>query len=534
MAELGTKQLVNSDRDLIYPKTNTDSVFLSKDGDTTDSSLTGYIDRTDKTIEYFTETIEKATNCIKIRYGDLSKLVADESLVQGTWYRIIDYKCTTTQQYTQSAGHQFDILVRADDKNRLNENAFAAHHEDDEYFNKSRLEVWQLKYSLQNDTSRFVWADAKNGKGVVYWMKDEFGNECPYDFKNIQFSRLDCSEDSNEDRTSLKGRYVCPASGMFPGDLTSGKTEIYAYTFSSDETGKSSQTDLSLSRVSNVFLNTLRPAYSSDETGRLVLNDVVFYNIGNFCNTLDSSCTENTLISCNCISLCSGCRGNVFGYLCKSDTFGDGLIQNSFGSSCADMVFGDNCSYNSFGDGCNCISFGHQCEGNIFGDNCTSISFGNSAQYNSVLGGCGNDRFGDGCTDNTLQQSCSFNTMQNGCHLNTLSEGSQCNSFGNYCDNINVSSLDGTLTNCSFGNRCSNILFDGTGDFKNITVFDGVSYCKLPVSSNDIIVNAQILSGEYGSNYSNMSIIQFSDKKYVKIAGYDTENVLKIVPAINL
>jgi len=26
-----------------------------------------------------------------------------------------------------------------------------------------------------------------NGKGVIYYMKDEFGNECPYDFKNIVY-----------------------------------------------------------------------------------------------------------------------------------------------------------------------------------------------------------------------------------------------------------------------------------------------------------------------------------------------------------
>jgi hypothetical protein len=25
----------------------------------------------------------------------------------------------------------------------------------------------------------------KAGTGVIYYMKDEFGNECPYDFKNI-------------------------------------------------------------------------------------------------------------------------------------------------------------------------------------------------------------------------------------------------------------------------------------------------------------------------------------------------------------
>ena len=60
---------------------------------------------------------------------------------------------------------------------------------------------WKLKYCLDNDTSRFAWAlneqaitnlesvQAISGKGVIYWMRDEFDNECPYDFKNIQFPR---------------------------------------------------------------------------------------------------------------------------------------------------------------------------------------------------------------------------------------------------------------------------------------------------------------------------------------------------------
>jgi hypothetical protein len=53
----------------------------------------------------------------------------------------------------------------------------------------AKLEAWQLKYCLDNDTSRFAWADNVNGKGVIYRMVDEFNNDVPYDFKNIQFKR---------------------------------------------------------------------------------------------------------------------------------------------------------------------------------------------------------------------------------------------------------------------------------------------------------------------------------------------------------
>lgn len=56
------------------------------------------------------------------------------------------------------------------------------------YFDKCNLNSWELKYCIDNDINRFDWADLDNGKGVIYYMKDEWGNECPYDFKNIKFN----------------------------------------------------------------------------------------------------------------------------------------------------------------------------------------------------------------------------------------------------------------------------------------------------------------------------------------------------------
>ncbi len=60
-------------------------------------------------------------------------------LTPGAFYRITDYMTTTTQVDTRSAGHAFDIIVRADSKNILNENAFAVQHEGDTYFSRSKL-----------------------------------------------------------------------------------------------------------------------------------------------------------------------------------------------------------------------------------------------------------------------------------------------------------------------------------------------------------------------------------------------------------
>lgn len=79
---------------------------------------------------------------VETTYSNLVQLKNNSELVPGTWYRITDYVTTTTQFSTQSAGHAFDVIVRADSESVLNENAFAIQHEGDTYFANSNLAAW--------------------------------------------------------------------------------------------------------------------------------------------------------------------------------------------------------------------------------------------------------------------------------------------------------------------------------------------------------------------------------------------------------
>ena len=128
-------------------------------------------------------------NLEEITYAALKTLRDGGNLDPGKLYRITDYMTTTAKADTRSAGHQFDVIVKALAANKLSEEAYAALHAGDTYFANSKLEAWKLWYSIDNDTNRFDWADATNGKGVIYRMIDEFENDLPYDFKNIQFKR---------------------------------------------------------------------------------------------------------------------------------------------------------------------------------------------------------------------------------------------------------------------------------------------------------------------------------------------------------
>lgn len=126
----------------------------------------------------------------KVTYETLVSLRNSSQLVPGKRYRLVDYECTTTQPNTQTANHRFDIILTAETPNALNEVAYACHNELDYYFNECNLAAWELKYTLDNNKLRFSWAKTDgSGKGVIYYMKDEYGNEAPYDFKNILFLR---------------------------------------------------------------------------------------------------------------------------------------------------------------------------------------------------------------------------------------------------------------------------------------------------------------------------------------------------------
>ena len=322
-----------------------------------------------------------------VTWAELVALRSDRKLTPGAYYRITDYVTTTTQVDTRSAGHAFDIIVRADSENILNENAFAVRHEGDTYFAKSNLAAWQLKYCLDNDLSRFAWADVEDGKGVIFFMRDEFNNECPYDFKNIQYKRYKIEE------------------GDYAGEYLAwgGDTYVWAYTFSqlawdeeNEEATYNTILDATIENRSyaidsdgggyahpiaycedNKIGKTIAAVTLDDEElypAALYLSYNVFFSIpqnyedlGNIevkhCakNILNDNCKDNLFVACS---------GNTLGYACKGNTFCFEAHSNVLGVNCSDNWFGVECSYNTFGNYCGGNMFGNYCWRNMFGNNC--------------------------------------------------------------------------------------------------------------------------------------------------------------------
>ena len=593
---------------------------------------------------------------IEVTYDELKELRDNSKLIPGYKYRIIDYYCGTTQEGTCSAGHIFDIIVEAIAANELNENARAIKHDGDTYFANSNLNAWELKYSLDNNGDRFLWAqtvpmsavtitfnntevsstslnlgttatltatvapsnasnktviwtssdstiasvsngyviakspgtatitaqagditatctvvvptppngefyiingdfylylnhetetsplsisntggtvskdlylydayvpDANNWvnisaiegmlyafetklassdvgnnvtlygvisdganrflyeesgtimempmpltgvvemdlsnvdipediiaepimdnvlHGVIYYMKDEFNNECPYDFKNIQFLR---DKDSNLSYSIL-----------------SGSTPIYTFT-----DYNSNRSDASLNRSSDCFVhdNTISPVIVDDSqslnniclilgTGNFkrcynnifmagCTNMTIYSNFNMYINTFNAFATYNSFYGDSCCNNNFGYNfigntvknsfsHNIIGAYCKNNSF-SGFYYNNVGDEFHDNICGSNCQYNIFRSQCSYNTFGTYFRNNIVGSVFSHNTFGNYCEHST---------FGEYCASNTFNNDCNCITLGDDCVAIILAANSQYSIFGNQCQYLNISS----------------------------------------------------------------------------------------------
>ena len=345
----------------------------------------------------------------KVTYTDLVNLKNNAQLTSGRFYQITDYVTTTTQEGTKSAGHPFDVIVLALSESELSEQAWAIQHSGDTYFANNDLSAWKIWYCIDNDINRFGWADSTNGKGVIYRMIDEWNNDVPYDFKNIQFKH--------------------------PNDTTT--YPHYYYTFASDNV--ENNTDYSLDIANNCYSNTIKEYIKSDKRR---LNCIIFIGLHCYKNSFETGCYNNSFRS-SCVhnSFMSGCFGNSFEYNCDYNTFGYYCWRNSFSDSCWNNSLGNECYGNSLGVSCSHNVFGGICRNNKLGDNCDYNYFGSNCDNNSMLSYSNSNSFGNNCDYNSLGLYC------------------KNNSFGNECDYVKFSHH--YYKNNHFGDGCFFIVFNG-------------------------------------------------------------------------
>lgn len=362
----------------------------------------------------------------EITWDDLKLLKDTGKLTPGMSYRITDYTATIdpSMDAVRSAGHMFDIIVTADDQYTLNENATAAQSSKDTYFKGCDLNSWRLKYCLDNDKSRFRWAaDEKDGKGVIYWMEDEFHNQVPYDFKNIMFKRFKVNTVGSNDpvsfdtffhKTSILAITDClaPLPSLKVAGITS-TTFIWCYTFCTFEGDDPSKPlDASL----NLF-----PDGITLENPRATVNLYAYDNIIEPLIDIKIRATSGKKAVIQVLQVLNNIVFMKYDKDTSANTTNDFMVYgNRFSSGCRSITLGRRCYNNVFNGNNQNLIAGYGCAGNIFNYcehsaiayRCMYNVFNAAFKYNLLLNNCTYNSFGTMCQYLELGERSSFNTFE--------------------------------------------------------------------------------------------------------------------------
>lgn len=176
------------------------------------------------------------------------------------------------------------------------------------------------------------------GKGVIYEMVDEYNNECPYDFKNIQFLRDTIWFDDNSNWTAR----------VFTDTIFEDYDEYnhYYYTFS--------------------YINEdFQTRDASIKEGNKI--NKVYNNIIKCCNYQESKKLNNIIIVATYVDFANDTRAiitnNFFDYNCSDISLGNDIQYNKIEGDCVNSVIAGefyrnilyNCMYiNITSDSYNC------------------------------------------------------------------------------------------------------------------------------------------------------------------------------------
>lgn len=437
---------------------------------------------------------------INILYKDLINLVENNKLIPGAQYRITDFVTTVAKTYKEgyddyivdvqtnlkSANHPFDLIVTAVSTNEINENVKAIQHEGDEYFAKSNLNAWEVKYSLYNDTDRFSWAK-ENGKGVIYYLKDELNNEAPFDFKNILHKiKL------------VDGQFKYTINDNWDFIIDPNAKEEYVYTFNLYLLDKKEHVDCTIAAINGLLKdndggfamvenNIIKPntdfAPTFSKKYRSMIYNTIFLNIGYYSSWSKAYIQDYKF------------HNNYVGYSSI-------VIANT---DCRNIRIENN----------SCVYLGQQCYNNIIYSNST-IFMGNGCYHNVIYDECRQILLKDSCIDNIFNHNCYELILNKYCWGNTFGCFTQYSSFGEFnCNNI---FNDSRFINIYNSNKTQllpyiqNCIFNGA---ESITI-------KIPysVSSNNKLQNVEFRNGSYGKDQTLSILAGRSYKQYVGALDY--------------
>ena len=460
------------------------------------------------------------TETKSVSYADLVMMRNSHRLVPGRFYRITDYVTATAQEKTSSAGHPFDVIVLALDKNVLSEEAWAIDHSGDTYFKDAgaNLIAWKIWYCLDNDKERFAWAAPSDGlypqisltaygetttlfrepandreiDGTMYYAYRQNGgpNQIVY-FRTEVPSTGDVVYNSSGQDINDASVTVEMISGM------QGTGVIYRMI---DEWDNDLPYDFKNIKyqLDEPIVSVVVAAYGTTFPGALTRN-----------TSIDTSTGEGAYYGWNYkITAGPGASGTV--YTKTLELSEDTVFYSTQSFSSTDVV-----KVTSVID--EVYTFGRTADNSIAGE----------SHHNRVLPYKSNGplllnriTFGDNCYSNSIGNSCSSNSIGDYCSSNSIGYHSSSNSIGDYCENIEfVVDIEGV---------------SGEGSYFSYNTFDpGVKYIKVvrttvpePVA---IVSGLKLTSGVAGESSSNPYTISTS----ASYNGYNGNVFPQITFAVN-
>lgn len=246
-------------------------------------------------------------------------------------------------------------------------------------------------------------------------MKDEYDNECHYDFKNIMF-KLDndefyytftCEENNNKIDASLnhlKGIY-------------------YMY-------GWGDTLSCSCNKIGAYHINTELGEYAK---GILKLPHNVFYNTG------VSSQWHNNILSDDCYKniFKEGCFNNVLGKNCYENVFNNFSRNNVLGANCYKNTFNGYNYNNILGNDCNNITIQKNYVSNIIVENGNQYITLTSTQETTSSSVLRNITIAQGVNNTTTVKTISHNTVND--TIKTI----YCNDSSGNTVSVNIADISG-------------------------------------------------------------------------------------------
>ena len=240
------------------------------------------------------------------------------------------------------------------------------------------------------------------GKGTIVYMKDEWGNEAGYDFKNIQQKRWKVTDELG--RSSLNGKYLGVLNNL-PVKLSIEDESdfIWAYLYSvyNYAGGTQDTTDHSLTgKVLEMVTN-----FTVDNNNAFVWED-----------------GDREAYKCTF-------SGNV-----QYNSFSGSVIRNSFSGYVQNNSFSGNVQYNSFSGNVQYNSF----SGKLYNN-----SFSGDVQYNSFSGNVYQNSFSGTVRSNSFSGNVSRNSFSGDVYQNTFSGNLQNSIISGQLSNLQINASSG-------------------------------------------------------------------------------------------